>query len=112
MALRDYLGLSDEQFRLLFKKSPIKRIKRRGFLRNVCVALGNFGDATDLPALQKAASDPEELISEHARWAIHQIRARASARGRKLFPNLTAPLRASNWCRITPEFRCKHPPKY
>jgi epoxyqueuosine reductase len=76
MALRDYLGLSDEQFRLLFKKSPIKRIKHRGFLRNVCVALGNVGDQEDLPALQKAAGDPDELISEHARWAVNQIRAR------------------------------------
>jgi len=78
MALRDYLSLSEEQFRLLFKKSPIKRIKRRGFLRNVCVALGNVGGHGDLPALQKAAGDPDELISEHARWAIDQIGARLS----------------------------------
>lgn len=78
MALRDYLALSDEQFRLLFKKSPIKRIKRRGFLRNVCVALGNVGDQGDLPALQKAAGDPDELISEHAQWAINQIRSRSA----------------------------------
>ena len=39
--LRDYLSLSDDNFRMLFRNSPIKRIKRRGFLRNVCVALGN-----------------------------------------------------------------------
>ncbi|MEP6686492.1 MAG: tRNA epoxyqueuosine(34) reductase QueG, partial [Verrucomicrobiota bacterium] len=52
MALRDYLSLSDEEFRALFRRSPIKRIKRRGFLRNVCVALGNVGDAADLPALE------------------------------------------------------------
>jgi epoxyqueuosine reductase len=43
MALRDYLNLSDAEFRNLFRNSPIKRIKRRGFLRNVCVALGNVG---------------------------------------------------------------------
>jgi epoxyqueuosine reductase len=91
MALRDYLGLSDEQFRLLFKKSPIKRIKRRGFLRNVCVALGNVGDHDDLRALQNAASDPDELISEHAQWAIDQIRARESAEGSNFSESDTSP---------------------
>jgi epoxyqueuosine reductase len=76
MALREYLRLSDAEFRQLFKNSPIKRIKRRGFLRNVCVALGNAGDVSDLPALERAAADPEPLIAEHAGWAIEQIEAR------------------------------------
>ena len=76
MSLRDYLELTDAEFRQLFKSSPIKRIKRRGFLRNVCVALGNAGDASDLPALERAAADPEPLIAEHAGWAIEQIGAR------------------------------------
>jgi len=78
-ALRDYLKLSDAEFRLLFKGSPIKRIKRRGFLRNVCVALGNVGDAQDLPALEAAALDTEPLIAEHAAWAIEEIRARSTS---------------------------------
>lgn len=76
MSLREYLELTDVQFRALFRNSPIKRIKRRGFLRNVCVALGNVGDRSDLPALERAAADPEPLIAEHAAWAIQQIRAR------------------------------------
>ena len=76
MALREYLRLSDAEFRQLFKNSPIKRIKRRGFLRNVCVALGNAGDLSDLSALERAAADPEPLIAEHAGWAIEQIAAR------------------------------------
>src|SRR5215831_9207745 len=76
MSLRGYLELNDDEFRGLFKNSPIKRIKRRGFLRNVCVALGNVGDASDLPALERAAADPEPLIAEHAAWAIKQIRDR------------------------------------
>jgi len=74
MTLRDYLDLTEDQFRALFSKSPIKRIKRRGFLRNVCVALGNTGGSADLPALEKAANDPEPLIAEHASWAIMQIK--------------------------------------
>ena len=76
MSLREYLDLTDAEFRALFRKSPIKRIKRRGFLRNVCVALGNVGDASDLPALEGAATDPEPLIAEHAAWAIQRIRDR------------------------------------
>jgi epoxyqueuosine reductase len=76
ISLREYLDLTDVEFRRLFKNSPIKRIKRRGFLRNVCVALGNAGDISDLPALDRAAADPELLIAEHARWAIEQIEAR------------------------------------
>ena len=76
MQLRDFLALDDEQFRSLFRGSPIKRIKRRGLLRNVCVALGNTGTAEDLPALARAASDPEPLIAEHAAWAIDRIRER------------------------------------
>src|SRR5437868_9054266 len=76
MPLRDYLSLSDDEFRVLFRNSPIKRIKRRGLLRNVCVALGNVGDSSDLPALERATADSERLIAEHAKWAIHQIRSR------------------------------------
>lgn len=75
-ALRDFLALDDDAFRLLFRKSPIKRIKRRGFLRNVCVALGNLGTRDDLPALEKAAQDPEPIIAEHAQWALTRIRVR------------------------------------
>jgi epoxyqueuosine reductase len=79
MKLRDYLSLDDDKFRRLFRNSPIKRTKRRGLLRNVCVALGNVGTADDLPALEKATADSEPLIAEHAQWAIEQIRGRAVA---------------------------------
>jgi epoxyqueuosine reductase len=79
MRLRDYLVLDEAGFRELFRRSPIKRVKRRGFLRNVCVALGNVGDRDDLPALERAAADPEPLVAEHATWAIEQIRGRLPA---------------------------------
>ena len=77
--LRDFLLLDVEGFRGVFAKSPIKRIKRHGFLRNVCVALGNTGTVADLPALRKSAEDPEPLIAEHAQWAIGEIEERASS---------------------------------
>ena len=76
-APRDYLRLDEAEFRDLFRNSPIKRIKRRGFLRNVCVALGNIGTSEDLPALERAALDSEPLIAEHAAWAINRIRKRS-----------------------------------
>lgn len=79
MALRDLLALDDEGFRTLFRRSPIKRVKRRGLLRNVCVALGNVGTAEDLPALERACADPEPLIAEHAQWALARLRERLSA---------------------------------
>ena len=76
LALRDFLAMSEEDFRVAFRGSPIKRTKRRGLLRNVCVALGNVGTADDLPALARAAVQEEELVAEHARWAITRIRER------------------------------------
>ncbi len=72
-SLRDFLALTDETFRALFAKSPIKRIKRPAFLRNVCAALGNVGNLDDLPALEVASADPHPLIAEHAQWAIAEI---------------------------------------
>jgi epoxyqueuosine reductase len=78
--LRDFLKLDDDGFRALFAKSPIKRIKRARFLRNVCVALGNTGTAEDLPALELAAADANPLIAEHASWAVQQIRSRTNQR--------------------------------
>jgi len=72
----ELLALDEEQFRALFRGSPIARIKRRGLLRNVCVALGNTGTQSDLPALERAAADPEPLIAEHAHWALERIETR------------------------------------
>ena len=74
--LRDFLAMDDEAFRRTFAKSPIKRIKRSRFLRNVCVALGNTGTSEDLPSLSQATNDPDPLISEHAAWATEEIRER------------------------------------
>ena len=79
MPLRDFLALDDDAFRKLFHGSPIKRIKRPRFLRNVCVALGNTGTADDLPALEHAVLDPDPLIAEHAQWAVNRIKGRVES---------------------------------
>ncbi len=77
--LVELLALDDAGFKQKFAGTPLLRTKRRGVLRNVCVALGNVGDKTALPALRKAAGDSEPLIAEHARWAVSQIEARPAA---------------------------------
>ena len=74
--LLELLALDDAAFKQRFAGTPMLRTKRRGVLRNVCVALGNTGDPSALPSLHRAASDAEPLIAEHARWAIDQIESR------------------------------------
>jgi epoxyqueuosine reductase len=71
--LLELLKLDEAGFKARFAGTPLWRTKRRGLLRNVCVALGNVGDATALSALEIAARDPEPLIAEHARWAFLRI---------------------------------------
>ena len=71
------LQLDAAGFKAKFAGTPILRTKRRGLLRNVCVALGNVGNENVLPALDKATTDAEPLIAEHARWAIEQIERRS-----------------------------------
>lgn len=70
------LALDEAGFKAKFAGTPILRSKRRGLLRNACIALGNVGGSEVLPALERATHDPEPLIAEHASWAVKQIEAR------------------------------------
>lgn len=76
--LENWLGMDEDSFRKRFAGTPMLRAKRKGLLRNVCVALGNVGGNESLPALSRATLDPEPLIQEHARWALENIQARGS----------------------------------
>jgi len=67
------LSLTEEQFRERFRGSPIRRTKRRGLLRNVCVALGNSGDRQAVPALIGALHDYEPLVRGHAAWSLGRL---------------------------------------
>lgn len=78
--LIDELSVSATEFNQRFKRSPIKRAKRRGYVRNVAVALGNDGDSRALAALEKAAKDHEPLVRKHADWAIEQIKSKETGR--------------------------------
>lgn len=66
------LELTPEAFNRKFKKGPVKRAKRRGYLRNVAVAAGNSGNERAISALEKAGEDDEPLVREHAAWALEQ----------------------------------------
>lgn len=71
--LLDLLALDETRFRTRFEHTPLMRPKRRGLLRNVCVALGNWGDPTAAPGLTQALTDQEPLVRGHAAWALGQI---------------------------------------
>ncbi len=70
------LTLSSVEFNRRFKRSPLKRAKRRGVLRNLAVAIGNSGNKTDLPILEQAIQDDEPLVREHAKWAREKVRSK------------------------------------
>lgn len=70
--LEDLVGLSDPEFRSLFAKTPVKRIGRDRFLRNVLYALGNTREARHRPALEAHLDDPAPLIRGAAVWALSQ----------------------------------------
>ncbi len=72
-ALIPLLSLTEEQFREQFRLSPVRRTRRRGLLRNVCVALGNSGDRQAVPALIGALHDYEPLVRGHAAWALGRL---------------------------------------
>ncbi len=67
------LRLDDEAFRQHFRKSPVKRTKRSGLLRNVCIAMGNSGHTAFIPDLIAVLGDQEPLIRGHATWALAQL---------------------------------------
>lgn len=71
--LLDLICLDEEGFRQRFKKSPVKRIKRRGLIRNVAVALGNSGNLDAVPHLTRLLGDPEPLIRAHCVWALGEL---------------------------------------
>jgi epoxyqueuosine reductase len=78
--LLDLIGLDEKQFRERFRGTPIRRAGRRGLLRNVAVALGNWGDEAAVPALAAALDDVEPLVRSHAARALGQLPARGARR--------------------------------
>ena len=75
---RKIIPMSTDNFRETFRGSAMKRAKLRGLKRNAATVLGNIGTPEDLPVLRAALEDSEEIVREHASWAIDRIAARAS----------------------------------
>ncbi|MXX55013.1 MAG: tRNA epoxyqueuosine(34) reductase QueG [Gemmatimonadetes bacterium] len=67
------LEMSGKGFLREFRDSPVARARRNGLLRNVCVALGNWGSQEAIPVLERAAHDRSELVREHAAWALERL---------------------------------------
>jgi epoxyqueuosine reductase len=76
--LAELAGLTAEEFRKMFAASPIQRAKYAGFLRNVAIAMGNSGEEKFRAPLERLASLPDELVAEHARWALARIESATS----------------------------------
>jgi len=71
--LAELAGLDDATFRTRFSGSPIKRIGRGRFLRNVAYAIGNSGEKSLAEAVRPLACDPDEVLSDAARWALSRL---------------------------------------
>lgn len=71
--LADFLALDDPAFRTLFSGSPVKRIGRDRFLRNVLIATGNSEDQTLVPQVESLLEDPAPVVRGAAVWALKQL---------------------------------------
>lgn len=77
--LIEEMALTDEEFKQKYANSPVLRAKRKGYLRNVAVALGNTRNSEAIPVLIKALkTDGEPLIRSHSAWALGQIGSEVS----------------------------------
>ena len=71
--LRDLVALDDSAFRAMFSGSPVKRIGRNRFVRNVLYAIGNSGDAALMDAAAALTGDPAAEVADAAVWAVAQL---------------------------------------
>ena len=71
----EILGLTEEDFRRRFRRTAIYRAKRGGLLRNAAIVLGNQGNASALPALERVLADHDPQVRDAAAWAIQRIRS-------------------------------------
>ncbi|MFZ3262546.1 MAG: tRNA epoxyqueuosine(34) reductase QueG [Terriglobales bacterium] len=71
----DWLAeMQPEEFRAVFRGSPVRRAKLSGLRRNAVIAMGNSGDRKFVPTLKKLAEDADAVVAEHARWALDQLK--------------------------------------
>jgi epoxyqueuosine reductase len=73
--LAEFAALDDAAFRARFAGSPIKRIGRDRFVRNVMIAVGNSADASLLPVARGLTGDADAVVAEAAAWAAARLDA-------------------------------------
>ena len=73
-----FTRLTEEDFGMMFKGSPVKRAKRKGLLRNVLIAMGNSGERDFIPNIKKCLQDKDPLVRAHAVWALWKLEGRDS----------------------------------
>jgi epoxyqueuosine reductase len=71
--LAELATMDEEGFRERFRRSPVKRTRRRGLLRNVAVALGNSRDPAHREVLEHLARDEDPVVREHAEWGLRRL---------------------------------------
>ena len=82
LTLAEILALTPARFTEVFRRTPIKRLKLVGLLRNACVVAGNVGDASLLPQLVSLATSHESpLVRAHAVWAVQRLGGGAQLAG-------------------------------
>lgn len=76
--LRELLQMTPERFAEVFRRTPIKRLKLRGLLRNACIVAGNSGDRSLVAELVALAGHPLPMVRAHAVWAVYRLGAGAA----------------------------------
>jgi epoxyqueuosine reductase len=77
----DWLAeMQPEEFRVVFRGSPVRRAKLSGLRRNAVIAMGNSGDKKFVPTLKRLSEDSDPVIAEHARWAVAALEQRSTQR--------------------------------
>ena len=73
LTVREILALTPERFAAVFRRTPIKRVKLAGLLRNACVVAGNSGDASLIEPLLELVTHGLPLVRAHAVWAVRKL---------------------------------------
>jgi epoxyqueuosine reductase len=68
-------GLTQEEFRTVFRDAPVTRARYSGFLRNVALAMGNAPRPEYRAALERLAALPDPMVAEQAAWSLTRVAA-------------------------------------
>lgn len=79
LSLRDLLTLTPATFAQVFRRTPIKRVKLAGLIRNACIVAANTRDLPVRPLLVELARHPSPIVRAHAVWAVHRLSPAADA---------------------------------